>query len=138
MPLPGGTPPMETQSALMAAAAAAVLLVAIFRVRRDSPALLFGTLTAAFGVWCLARGAGALGWAAGPLAAGLSLAVLGGLAPTVAAALTGVGVRPRLVRTALWLGPPAVAGRPGNCWARMGLRTKLMARAMAKRARTFT
>ena len=51
-----GTPTMETQSALMAAASAAALGVAVIRCRRDASGLLFCALTLAFGLWALGRG----------------------------------------------------------------------------------
>jgi signal transduction histidine kinase len=86
---------METQSAFMAAAAAAVLFGAALFNRRDRKALLFAALTAAFGVFCFGRGAQSLGYPWAASAVGAGLAALGALAPLVAAALIG---REELVR----------------------------------------
>lgn len=95
---------METQSAFMAAAAATVILAAVLLSRRDRTALLFAALTLAFGLYSLGRGAQGLGgpWAAS--VAGVGLALLGPLAPAVAASLTG---RKELLRRIL---PLAILG----------------------------
>lgn len=106
----GGAQALETQSAFMAAAAAAVLLVAVLRARRDGTALLFATLILAFGAWSAARGAVALGWPEAPMVASLALVALGGLAPACASSFTGRGRLPR-IGVWLWLAPPLlVAG----------------------------
>lgn len=108
MPVSVGTPAMETQSAFMAATAAVVLLLAVLRVRRDSTTVPFCALTLAFGAWCGARAAGGLDWTGAPLASGLALAALGGLAPASAAAFTGGLGAPRALRAWMLLGPAGV------------------------------
>lgn len=100
---------METQSAFMAAAAASVILVATLVNRRDRTALLFAALTFAFGLYSFGRGAQGLGyfWAA-PIA-GIGLALLGPLAPTVAAHLTNRGELVRRMLPLVVLGPLALS-----------------------------
>lgn len=100
---------METQSAFMAAAAAAVLLGAILLERRDARALLFAALTFSFGILCLGRGAQslALGWADSLV--GAAFGMLGPLSPLSAAALTGRLELERRLRAGVWLGLPALA-----------------------------
>ncbi len=100
---------METQSAFMAAAAASVILVATLVNRRDRTAILFAALTLAFGLYSFGRGAQGLGhfWAA-PIA-GVGLALLGPLAPMVAARLTNRGELVRRMLPLVVLGPLALS-----------------------------
>ncbi len=70
---------LETQSAFMATAAAAVLWVAIVRERRDPAALLFAALTCGFGVWSFALATRIESLAQGSLIALGSLTLLSSL-----------------------------------------------------------
>ena len=80
---------METESAFMGAAAAAVLLVAFLSLRRELAARRFARLTLAYGLWCTGCAAGGLGQDWGPVLADLSLIALGPLALACAATLVG-------------------------------------------------
>ena len=106
MPLDPPVVSMETQSAFMAAAASTVIWVAVLFQRRDRNALLFAVLTLAFALFSLGRGVHGLAQPWGLALAGVGLALLWPLAPTVAASLT---CRSTLVRRLLpltLLGPP--------------------------------
>src|SRR5262249_48241259 len=80
---------METESAFMGAAAAAVLFVAFLSLRGELAARRFARLTLAYGLWCTGCAAGGLGQDWGPLLADLSLIALGPLSLACAAALVG-------------------------------------------------
>ncbi len=100
---------METQSAFMAAAAASVILVAVLVSRRDRTALLFATLTLAFGLYSFGRGAQGMGDPWATAIAGIGLVLLGPLAPTVAASLTGRKELVRRILPLVILGSPALS-----------------------------
>ena len=80
---------METESAFMGAAAAAVLIVAFLSLRRELAARRFARLTLAYGLWCTGCAAGGLGAEWGAVLADLSLIALGPLALACAATLVG-------------------------------------------------
>jgi len=80
---------METQSALMGAAAALGLLVAFFSLRRDPAARRFAALTLAYLVWCVGTAAAELGTPWGEAIADLGLVAAAPLALWVAATLAG-------------------------------------------------
>jgi signal transduction histidine kinase len=108
----------------MAAVAAAVLMLAVLRVRRDSTTFPFCGLTLAFGAWCAARGLGGLDWPGAALASGLALAAVGGLAPAAAAGFTGGLGAPTALRAWTLVGPAGVvvalaALGPGHPVARL-------------------
>jgi signal transduction histidine kinase len=101
---------METQSAFMAGAAAAVLLFAVLRDRRDRLALIFGALILSFAVWSVARGLQDLGvpGSADVVIAGALL--LGSLTPFTASQIAGSGTALNPVRAILWATPLLVGG----------------------------
>ncbi len=101
---------METQSAFMGAAAAAVLLVAILVRRRDRAALLFASLTLAYGLWALGRGGSSLGYAAAEHLADLALCAIGPLAVASARALSRRGAQLGRYAPLLLLGSLLIVG----------------------------
>jgi signal transduction histidine kinase len=101
---------MEIQSACMAAAAAAVLLIAMLRLRPDATGWLFTALIGAFGAWSGARAALELGWSDASHVATLALVAMGVLVPTTAARFTEGRGSPRGLWVALIAGPGALAG----------------------------
>jgi signal transduction histidine kinase len=80
---------VETQSAFMGAAAAAVLLVAFLSLRRELAARRFARLTLAYGLWCTGCAAKGMGQPYGDVLADLSLVALGPLSLACAATLAG-------------------------------------------------
>jgi signal transduction histidine kinase len=93
---------METQSAVMGAAAALVLLIAFLGLPRSAAARRFALLALAHGVWCVGSAARGLDFAWGGALADLGLCALGPLALAVASALVGRSVvAPRLAPLAL-------------------------------------
>jgi len=80
---------LETQSAFMGAAAAAVLLLAFLSLRRELAARRFARLTLAYGLWCTGCAARGLGAEWGVVLADLALVALGPLALACAATLAG-------------------------------------------------
>ncbi len=80
---------METQSAFMGAAAAAVLFLAFLSLRRELAARRFARLTLAYGLWCTGCAARGLGYEWGGVVADLSLIALGPLSLACAATLVG-------------------------------------------------
>jgi len=80
---------METQSALMGAVAALILLAAFLSLRREAAARQFAALTLAYLVWCLGSAATELGAPWGPAVGDLGLTAAGPLALLVAATLAG-------------------------------------------------
>ena len=108
---------METQSAFMGAAAAAVLLVAFLSLRRELAARRFARLTLAYGLWCTGCAARGLGYEWGVVLADLSLVALGPLSLACAATLAGrpaVAKRwaPLFAATPLALGAAILAFHP--------------------------
>lgn len=106
----------------MAAAAAAVLLVACLRARRDRAAWVQSALVLAFAGFGAARGAESLGWAWGPAGVAAGLTLLGALAPIAASALTGRAVVSGR-NPAVWIGPALLGigfavGGPSHPWVR--------------------
>ncbi|MFI5314911.1 MAG: ATP-binding protein [Myxococcota bacterium] len=109
---------METQSAFMGAAAAAVLLVAFLSLRRELAAKRFARLTLAYGLWCTGCAARGLGFEWGGVLADLALVALGPLALACAATLAGrpaIAKRwaPLFAATPFALGAAILALRPG-------------------------
>ena len=80
---------METQSALMGAAAALVLLALFLSLRREPTARRFAALTLAYLVWCAGFAASNLGASFGAALGDLGLAAAAPLAVLVAATLAG-------------------------------------------------
>jgi signal transduction histidine kinase len=80
---------LETQSAFMGAAAAAVLLLAFLSLGREPAARRFALLTLAYGLWCTGSAARGLGAPWGRALVDLALVALGPLALTCAAGLAG-------------------------------------------------
>jgi len=80
---------METQSGLMGAVAALVLLALFLSLRREPIARRFAALTLAYLVWCAGSVAADLGASFGTALAELGLAAAGPLALLVAATLVG-------------------------------------------------
>ena len=78
---------METQSAFMGAAAAAVLLAAFLSLRAELAARRFARLTLAYGLWCTGCAARGLGYPWGIVLADLSLVALGPMSLACAATL---------------------------------------------------
>jgi signal transduction histidine kinase len=100
---------METQSALMAAAAACVLIVATLARRRDATALGFVSLLLLFGAWSAGRGARAFALPLAAEAEALALAALGPAALLFAARLAGRVAPRRWIATALAVGSLGLA-----------------------------
>ncbi len=101
---------METQSAFMAAAAAAVLVAAVLVRLRDRAGLLLGALVTSFGLWALGRGLAALGHPFGTEIEGAALAVAGPLTLAFAWILGAPVPSPRSVLPTLGLAGLCVAG----------------------------
>ncbi|MFQ5697328.1 MAG: nitrogen regulation protein NR(II) [Myxococcota bacterium] len=112
---------METQSAIMAAVAASVLLLATLERRRDATALHFALLLTLFGSVSAAHGAASLGLGGAPLAEALALSGLPAALVALAERLAGRSLGLRGVSAAMTLGSLALAaavlglgpGRPG-------------------------
>ena len=84
---------METQSALMGAVAALVLLALFLSLRREAAARRFAALTLAYLVWCVGSAASDLGASFAPALGDLGLVAAGPLAVLVAATLAGRAAR---------------------------------------------
>ncbi len=100
---------METQSAFMAAATAAFLLLAALARRRDGTSLRYAALCAAFGLWAGARGADGLGAGGAAALGGVALAFLPPIALAFAAEIERSGARGRSLRVLAWAAAPALA-----------------------------
>jgi two-component system sensor histidine kinase HydH len=101
---------METQSAFMAGAAAAVLLFAVLRDRRDRIALVFGALILSFAIWSVARGLEDLGVRGSSDVVIAGALLLGTLAPLTASLIAGPGTTLNPVRACLWAAPLLLGG----------------------------